>query len=97
MVNAIKVMRPRHKFILLVVGMYCVLLYFLRFSDHLVTMFLLYGLIIAYDYRGGVEEFEKIVVWQHGVRLKSLLFYGALVLQFLLCLLFADPRVPIAV
>jgi len=77
----------------LIVGMYCVLLYFLRFSsDHLSWLFLMYGLMGVYGYKGGVEEMEKIIVWQHGVRLKSLYFYGVLVLFFFLCLFLAEPR-----
>jgi len=69
--------------------MYCVLLYF---SGGFEYLFLIYGLMVVYDYRGGVEEIERIIVWQCGVRLKSLLFYGALILFFFLCLFFGDRR-----
>jgi len=82
MVNVIK-MRPRHRAALLIVGMYCAMLYFRGGSEYVSLMFLMYGLMIVYGYGGGVEEFEKIAVCQHGVRLKSLLFYGGLFFFFL--------------
>jgi len=83
MVNVIKV-KPRHRFALLIVGMYCVLAYFRGGAVPL--SFLTSGLIGIYGYKGGGEEMDKIVICQRGVRLKSLYFYGALVLLFFLYL-----------
>jgi len=88
MVNVIK-MKPRHRAALLIVGMCCVLLYFRGRFEYL---FLIYGLMIVYGYTGGVEEMEKIIVCQRGVRLKSLYFYGGMVSFFFVCLLSGDSR-----
>jgi len=90
MVNAIK-MKPRHGAAILIVGMYCVLLYFRGRFEYASWLFLIYGLMVVYGYKGGVEELEKIIVWQHDVRLKSLYFYGVVVFFFFLCLFFGDP------
>jgi len=89
--NVIK-MKPRHRAALSIVGLYCVLLYFRGFSEYFGWMFLMYGLITIYDYRGGAEEMEKIIMWQRGVRLKSLYFYGGLALFFFLCIFRVDQR-----
>jgi len=78
-------MKPRHWASLLVVGMSCVMFYFERFAS---IFFLVNGLFFIYEYKGGIKEFEKIIVWQRGVRLKSLYFYGGLVSFFFLLLFF---------
>jgi len=85
-------MKPRHWASLLIVGMYCVLFYFLGFTDYPSMSFLMWGLIFIYGYKGGAEEMEKIITCQRGVRLKSLYFYGGVVSFFFACLFFGDPR-----
>jgi len=83
-VNVIKV-KPRHRAALLIVGMYCVMAYFRGVATPL--SFLTAGLIGIYGYKGGGEEMDQIVIFQRGVRLKSLYFYGFLVLFFFLYML----------
>jgi len=81
-------MKPRYRATLLIVGMYCVLLYFRGRFEYFSWLFLTCGLMTVYGgYGGGNKEFEKVVVWKHGVRLKSLYFYGVVVLSFLWILL----------
>jgi len=84
-------MKPRHWAALLIVGMYCVLFYFLGFADYLAASFLMCGLMVIYGHKGGVEEMDKIIICQRGVRLKSLYFYGGVVSFFFACLLFGNP------
>jgi len=79
--NIVK-MRPRRRAVLLIVGMYCVLAYFRGISSPL--SFLTSALMGVYGYGKGVEEMEKIIICHREVRLKSLYFYGCLVLFFFL-------------
>jgi len=85
-------MKPRHRAALLIVGMYCVLFHFLGFADYLALTFLTSGLSTIYWYGKGVEEMEKIIICQRGVRLKSLYFYGFVVFFFFSCLFLGEPR-----
>jgi len=85
-------MRPQHRLALLIVGMYCVLLYFRKFFDSLSMMFLVQGLIVTYGYGGDVRKFEKIILWCPGVRLKSFVLYGVLIFFFLWILFGVPPR-----
>jgi len=78
-------MQPRHWASLLIVGMSCVMFYFKRYAS---IFFLVNGLLFIYEYKGGINEFEKIIVWRRGFRLISLYFYGYLILFFFLFLFF---------
>jgi len=78
-------MKPRRFAALLIVGMYCVLAYFRGISSPL--SFLTFALISVYGYGKGAEEMEKIIICHREVRLKSLYFYGILILFFFLYLL----------
>jgi len=82
MVNVIK-MKPRYRAALLIVGLYCVLLYFRGRFEYL---FLIYGLMIVYGYTGGTENDMTLAAWEEVSIIKANIYkYKYNVLSNRLC------------